>query len=183
VLDDRPPFMLMVGFHLPHEPYLFPSSTWEKYKDKQLPLLRGRQARRPYGMPPYALGDVQAPFSYFGHAKDVLQTDSKDQFGHPVGTSNGDSGSGKEGGTVRIKQRGESHGSTYGPPSKHRPGESPRANFMMEHPYPDPMRFELLKGYCAGVTFMDEQLGKVSSFFLVVGGRGMGRGRGGRGGG
>jgi len=32
---------------------------------------------------------------------------------------------------------------------------------MKEHPYPDPMRHELLKGYCAGVTFMDSQLGKV----------------------
>jgi len=85
VLDERPPFMLMVGFHLPHEPYLFPSSAWDQYEDaeKLLPLLRGRRATRPYGMPPFALGDVQAPFSYFDK--------------YPG------------------RGRGESHGRTYGP--------------------------------------------------------------------
>lgn len=86
-------------------------------------------------MPPYALGDVQAPFSYFD-------------------------------GRTR---RSESQGNTYGPHKDHMPGESPIQNFNREHAYPDPMRRELLKGYCAGVTFMDQQLGKVLDSLTVHG--------------
>ena len=137
VLDARPPFLLAVGFHLPHEPYLFPSKVWKQYEDTELPLLRGRVARRPFGMPNYALGDVQAPFSYFQK---------------PHG-----------------KGRGESHGQTYGPHLLNNPKLSPLTNFMKEHPYPDPMRRELLKGYMAGVTFMDSQLGKVLDTLSATG--------------
>lgn len=129
VLDARPPFLLAVGFHLPHEPYVFPTKIWKQYDQTELPMLRGRIARRPFGMPPYALGDVQAPFSYFDK-------------------SNSDGG-------------GESLGRTYGPHLWNDPKLSPLTNFMKEHPYPDPMRRELLKGYMAGVTYMDSQLGKV----------------------
>ena len=105
--------MLMVGFHLPHEPYLFHSAVWRQYEDRDLPLLRGRLATRPFGMPPYALGDVQAPFSYFDK--------------HPG------------------RGRSEQHGRTYGPHLELAPGKSPVENYLMEHPYPDPMRQELLK--------------------------------------
>ena len=137
ILDARAPFLLAVGFHLPHEPYLFPSKVWKQYEDTELPLLRGRVARRPFGMPNYALGDVQAPFSYFQK---------------PHG-----------------KGRGESHGQTYGPHLLTKPELSPLTNFMKEHPYPDPMRRELLKGYMAGVTFMDSQLGKVLDTLSATG--------------
>jgi hypothetical protein len=129
VLDARAPFFLAVGFHLPHEPYVFPKEVWKQYEQTKLPLLRGRIARRPFGMPPYALGDVQAPFSYFNKSA------SKGGGGLP--------------------------GRKYGPHMWNDPQFSPLTNFMKEHPYPDPMRQELLKGYMAGVTYMDSQLGKV----------------------
>ena len=35
------PFFLAVGFHLPHEPYLFPEKSWEAYEGVPMPLLRG----------------------------------------------------------------------------------------------------------------------------------------------
>jgi hypothetical protein len=82
-----------------------------------------------FGMPAYAIGDVQSPFSYFTREK---------------GSSNS-----------------ERHGQTYGPHEYWLPNLSTKENKEKEHEYPDRMRYELLKGYCAGVTFMDSQLGKV----------------------
>jgi hypothetical protein len=55
----------------------------------------------------------------------------------------------------------ERHGQTYGPHEYWLPNLSTKENKEKEHEYPDRMRYELLKGYCAGVTFMDSQLGKV----------------------
>ena len=37
-LSSLPPFFLAVGFHLPHEPYLFPERSWEEYEGIEMPL-------------------------------------------------------------------------------------------------------------------------------------------------
>ena len=35
------PFFVAVGFHLPHEPYVFPTWAWQLYDDVNLPTNRG----------------------------------------------------------------------------------------------------------------------------------------------
>ena len=125
------PFFVAVGFHLPHEPYVFPTWAWQLYDDVKLPHNRGLIQTRPRGMPAYALGDLQAPFSYFNPPRD------------PQG---------------RVTTGGERIGGTYGPRNAKDPAMSPEAYRLNEVPMPDPMQQELLKGYCASVTFMDHQV-------------------------
>jgi hypothetical protein len=52
------PFFLAVGFHWPHEPYNVPRSAWDKYEGVPFPT---RAPRVPYGLPRWAVGDVQDP--------------------------------------------------------------------------------------------------------------------------
>jgi hypothetical protein len=57
----------------------------------------------------------------------------------------------------------ESVGTNYGTALLRKPWLSPIANFELNEAFPDLMHHELLRGYCSGVTFMDEQLGKVNA--------------------
>ena len=197
-------------------------------------------------MPAYALGDVQAPFSYFGPVKAGQGSDDKrmacgtcptaaqrsgDHRYASGGANNGDDDTALEGGDgvavdeaverakktagfvgakpqpqcptgeqlcEKRKRGGTHHGRTcvhackslllllsllacfvrglftlpsffrcrsvglsgprYGPEQFYFAGESKRDNRLREHAYPDAMRLELLRGYCASVSFMDKQV-------------------------
>ena len=62
----------------------------------------------------------------------------------------------------------ETRGGTYGPPLLVDPALSREQNALREAPFPDPMRRELLRGYSAGVTYMDSQLGRSGPGMLVT---------------
>jgi len=96
---------------------------------------------KPLGSPAFARGDIYLDrFAYFG-------TD------HPESRSVGSS----------TSTHLETRGGTYGPPLLVDPALSREQNALREAPFPDPMRRELLRGYSAGVTYMDSQLGRVLS--------------------
>jgi len=142
--QERPPFFLGVGFHLPHEPYLIPGAAWEQYDDVDIKPLDGNIKVRPFGMPAFAFGDLigndfeidelSGPaFKYF----DPVLQDGK------------------------IHRKFEVKGKSYGPSARYDPHDSPVANAQNDHPFPRRMQYELQRGYNAAVTYMDSQLGKV----------------------
>lgn len=49
------PFMMMVGFHKPHLPFVSPKKYWDQFKPEQFSLPEFRTA--PEGSPAYALGE------------------------------------------------------------------------------------------------------------------------------
>ena len=147
VLDSRAPFFLAVGFHLPHEPYLIPDASWKDFDESKDRRLRGPVAVRPFGMPPYAGGDMYS--DYFKNSKRFPSSNTEDLIGYQYINTSTDRGS------VEVS------GVTYGPMSKAVPGESPFERIQRDVPYPDLMRSEMYRGYATGVSYMDKQLGKV----------------------
>jgi iduronate 2-sulfatase len=147
ILDTRPPFFLAVGFHLPHEPYLIPDASWREFDDSKDRRLRGRIAVRPYGMPPYAGGDM-----YSEELENLkrFQAFGEDQL---AGYQYIDKSTAR--GNIEIS------GKTFGPMSDSITGESPLERYHRDAPFPDLMRSEIYRGYATGVSYMDKQLGKV----------------------
>jgi arylsulfatase A-like enzyme len=141
--SEQPPWFLAVGFHLPHEPYVIPGAAWEQYDNIELAAVDAKLQHRPFGMPPYALGDV------FGenYLQDLEGRGFK--YLNPV----------MKNGTVHRQY--EVKGLDYGPHVHYDPSKSPVDNAERGHPYPGRMQYELQRGYSAGVTYMDSQLGVV----------------------
>jgi len=147
VLDSRPPFFLAVGFHLPHEPYLIPEVSWKDFDESKDRRLRGPIAVRPFGMPPYAGGDMYS--EDFKNMERFPSSRAEVLIGYQYINTSTDRGS------VEVS------GVTYGPMLDAIPGESPLQRNRRDVPFPDLMRSEIYRGYATGVSYMDKQLGKV----------------------
>ena len=154
------PFFIGIGYHLPHEPYVFPKWAWELYategtggaegtggnggtsgeprREDPARMMNERVAdavaTRPVGMPSYAMGDLQSPYDYYQPPRSYDNT--------------------------TAESRLQAHDYGYGPQPIN-PAVSPEANRRDDVPISDTMRRELLRAYSACVTAMDYQLGRV----------------------
>lgn len=128
------PFFVGVGFHQPHEPYYFPSEYWDIYETWENISMYPRTPLPPRDSPIWALGDVQRGLNLL----------NKTRYCRTNISTNIDC-------EVVINQFELFKNELF--PNR-------EDNFPRRTPMPFAVHQELLRGYSASVSFMDNQVYK-----------------------